>query len=195
MKNYKLSSKQNGFTLIELVIVIVLLGILSATALPKFINLTKEAEQAVFDANLGAVKSAVKMYHVQWQVKGQPSVAFGNFSSIPSEQGYPAGGSNLATAFESDCDIIWHDLLQDNAPSLGFISGSNGWSATVSTDSWVKNGSQLTLAGENEDIYCHFVYIKAYPGGFSGESGQRIPTIQYNIKTGEVMAIGWPYNP
>jgi len=70
---------------------------------------------------LGAVKSAVKIYHLQWRVKSQPDSAFGIFSSIPSAQGYPVGGSDLATAFESDCDVIWYDLLQDNAPSLGFI--------------------------------------------------------------------------
>ncbi|OUR60088.1 hypothetical protein A9Q74_14955 [Colwellia sp. 39_35_sub15_T18] len=195
MNYHQLLPKQSGFTLIELVIVIVLLGILSATALPKFLDLTKETEQAVFDTNLGSVKSAVKMYHLQWRAKGQPDSAFGIFSSIPSEQGYPAGGSNLATAFESDCDIIWYDLLQDNAPSLGFITGSNGWSASVSNDDWVRNGSQLSVIGETEDIYCHFVYIKAYFGGFSGELGDRVPTIQYNIITGEVAAIGWPYSP
>ena len=56
-----LKNKQQGFTLIELVMVIVILGILSATALPKFVNLSGEAHQATADAVLGAAKSAAAM--------------------------------------------------------------------------------------------------------------------------------------
>lgn len=38
--------KQKGFTLIELIVVIVILGILAATALPKFVDLTGDAQKA-----------------------------------------------------------------------------------------------------------------------------------------------------
>ena len=196
MKTITISSGQSGFTLIELIIVVVILGVLAVVALPRFISFTKDAEQAVFAANLGAVSSAIRMYHLQWQVKGQPDSAFGEFSSIPSELGYPAGGADLTAAFESDCETIWFDLLQDNAPTLGFISGVNGWSATVSDDDWVRSASQLSVIGESEDIFCHFVYTKSYfTGGFSGLADERVPAIQYNIRTGEVASFGWPFNP
>ena len=49
---------QKGFTIIELVVVIVILGILAAVAFPKFQNLSTEAQQAVVNATGGAVKSA-----------------------------------------------------------------------------------------------------------------------------------------
>lgn len=52
-----------GFTIIELITVIALLGILSAVALPRFMNITETAEQARFDAVKGSFATAAKMVH------------------------------------------------------------------------------------------------------------------------------------
>ena len=53
-----MNSKQAGFTLIELVMVIVILGILAATAAPKFLDLQADARRAAVDGMAGALKSA-----------------------------------------------------------------------------------------------------------------------------------------
>jgi len=64
-------SKQKGFTLIELVVVIVILGILAATAAPKFIDLTGDARTSVMKGVQGSINSAVNLAHAKALVAGQ----------------------------------------------------------------------------------------------------------------------------
>ncbi len=92
--------KQQGFTLIELVMVIVILGILAAVALPKFADLGGDARKATLQGAHGAVKSAAAIVHAKALVEGQT----GDSGSVTVESvsidlvhGYPSLKS-IATA-------------------------------------------------------------------------------------------------
>lgn len=56
---------KKGFTLIELVMVIVIIAILAAIAIPKFINLRNNARQAACDGNVAAIRAAIAAYYAK----------------------------------------------------------------------------------------------------------------------------------
>ncbi len=89
------STKVKGFTLIELVIVIIILGVIAVTALPKFINIKDEAELASFETLGGALISAANMAHMKQLTQGlgpNDSITV-NGTVISMINGYPRDDS------------------------------------------------------------------------------------------------------
>ncbi len=84
---------QNGFTLIELVVVIVILGILAAVAVPKFVDMQSDARQASLEGLFGSVRSAMALSHAQALVDGVSNSTGATITmegtSITMDYGYP----------------------------------------------------------------------------------------------------------
>lgn len=128
MKNSK------GFTLVELVVVIVILGILAAVALPRFMSATKEAHEAAVRGAGGALASAVLLVRAQWEVnrgKGvtNPNVnvaGFGAGNVDVNAAGWPVGiDDGAAVGGAADCLAIWNNVLQGSAPTVATAAGSD----------------------------------------------------------------------
>jgi len=59
--------KEKGFTLIELMIVVAIIGILAAIAIPRFAQMLEKSKEGATKGNIGAMKSAAEIYYGNWQ--------------------------------------------------------------------------------------------------------------------------------
>ena len=99
-----------GFTLIELVIVIVVLGILAATAVPKFIDIQSNAKESVLVSYSGALKSSVNMIKYLHIISGEPDQLIIDDAELSFfDQGFKTKYPVAITAIE--CSVFWNTVV------------------------------------------------------------------------------------
>lgn len=163
--------KQSGFTLIELVIVVVILGFLAVTAIPKFLDLTDQAKQANIEGMAGGFATAISLARAQWEAEGRPTdgtnrnvVSYDGADLVLTTEatgirpGYVVSsvagsnnGAGLGTGFTAaNCVDIWQNIFQQPPRITNAIATLNG-----------NSGIDYLAAksGSGTSTLCHF-YLK-----------------------------------
>jgi len=105
--------KSNAFTLIELVVVIVILGILAAVAIPKYIDITDRAKLASDRSHLGALRSATHMLYAQNILDNSKDGTNGYWPS-----------SNQVWAAMTKSNVTWQSSNYSNGPTYTQSNGT-----------------------------------------------------------------------
>ena len=99
--------RQGGFTLIELVVVIVILGILAVTAAPKFMNLQNDARKASLEGLKGSIQGAAGIVYGKSAIEGVESKDTAKVGGIDVAYGYPQATSAALGAAVNGLSTDW----------------------------------------------------------------------------------------
>lgn len=124
---------QKGFTLIELIITIVIIGVLAAVAIPKFLDLTNDAEKGVGAGVAAAIASGTSVNYGRSKVPGAAACTTAGTPNVPA-------GCYFAI---TSCTLLnsWRDQLAD-IPALYTITDSG--TTTLTTNGAAVSGCQVT---------------------------------------------------
>jgi len=136
--------KNTGFTLIELVVVIAILAILSAVALPKFAELSDSAHSSSVEAAGGGFVSAVTLVRSQWLANGVHTAVtdlpgYGEPNNVLdiNVDGWPtgvSGNTNASGMTATECNDVWGALMITSSLTTSTVAGEDYLTTLVGGD-------------------------------------------------------------
>lgn len=192
-----------GFTLVELVVVMILVGILATVALPRFISIGDSAAAARMEGLAGALRSGIGLFHVAWRVSGEDGAtidlaAHGLGALDANAQGFPVSARRNAssTGRDMDCEDIWRNLLaaapeiieadpnKEAGTSRNHIEPRLGtrFEFVAGQDGRIDDATIALPFARNSEV-CQFISLEAQ----SVAPGAPKPTIFYDTLTGAVL--------
>lgn len=184
-----MKKKYAGFSLVELVIVIVVIGLLAVAALPRFLDVTDEAKKASIEGVAGGFATGVLSARAQWEAKARPSISAEGqtYNTIDYDgvefwlthakdssgadtgfrDGYPIaindGGAFPTSLTDQQCVALMENLLQ-NPPQVAVVGGDN------------KANLRYTAQANGSDWTCTYLQ----------QEGKSEHQFFYDLKTGRV---------
>ena len=126
----KLHTRRGGFTLIELMIVVAIIGILAAIAIPSFLNFRLKAKASEAKSNLGAIRTTEVAYYAEWSmsVGNQTYTPTGNRTGNANKVSWVADLSRFSVlGFAPEGKVFFdYNLEGTDWPTGGFTSSAQG---------------------------------------------------------------------
>ncbi len=155
-----------GFTLVELLIVVVILGVLAAVAIPQFTSNTEDAKLSALDTNLSEMRNAVELYYHQ------------HSAVYPGAKKY-TDGSAVSSAAEADSAFVKQLTLYSSG--AGITSATKD--ATYKYGPYIKKDLPLNPYNEKKDVLCDIATTDITSVVANGATGWK-----FYVKTGRLIA-------
>ena len=186
-----MNNKQTGFSLVELVVVIVVVGLLAVAALPRFLDITDEAKKASIEGIAGGFATGVLSARAQWEAEARPSITNNgekqnvvNYDGVDFWLTRSESANGLATGFRDGypiavkegnsqfptkvtdltCISLMENLLQ-NPPSVDTVANA-------------KDNNDVKYSAQVGDSANSCIYVQ--------QEGNTEHQFEYEIKTGRV---------